>query len=190
MLMRTASDADWPAMWPFMRRMVAAGETFSRARKTSEAEARAMWMHAPPAGPSSPSTPTTASWGRPRWAPTAVAGRPRRHGGLHGRPRPRRSVGGRALGEAVLRRARADGHRAIQFNAVAETNERAVALWRSLGFEVIGTVPEAFHPPRHGYVGAARDVAAALRRGLSASGPCRNRTYNLGIKSPLLCQLS
>jgi len=41
----------------------------------------------------------------------------------------------------------------IQFNAVVETNTGAVALWRSLGFEVLATVPEAFHHPTHGYVG-------------------------------------
>jgi ribosomal protein S18 acetylase RimI-like enzyme len=41
----------------------------------------------------------------------------------------------------------------MQFNAVVETNTRAVALWRSLGFQVLATVPEAFHHPVHGYVG-------------------------------------
>jgi len=41
----------------------------------------------------------------------------------------------------------------MQFNAVVETNTRAVGLWRSLGFEVLATVPEAFDHPAHGYVG-------------------------------------
>lgn len=41
----------------------------------------------------------------------------------------------------------------MQFNAVVETNKRAVALWRSLGFEVLATVPEAFRHPTEGYVG-------------------------------------
>ena len=67
-----------------------------------------------------------------------------RHGG--------RGVG-RALGCHVLDWARTQGYRAIQFNAVVETNTRAVALWRSLGFAVLVTVPEAFHYPVHGYVG-------------------------------------
>jgi ribosomal protein S18 acetylase RimI-like enzyme len=53
----------------------------------------------------------------------------------------------------VIARARADGYRSIVFNAVAESNARAVGLWRSLGFEIVGTVPEGFHPPVHGYVG-------------------------------------
>jgi ribosomal protein S18 acetylase RimI-like enzyme len=60
---------------------------------------------------------------------------------------------GRRLAEHVLELARAEGYRAMQFNAVVETNTRAVALWRSLGFEIIGTVPEAFHHPEKGYVG-------------------------------------
>ena len=60
---------------------------------------------------------------------------------------------GRALGEYALAWARAAGYRAMQFNAVVETNTRAVALWRSLGFEVMTTLPEGFDHPRHGYVG-------------------------------------
>jgi GNAT superfamily N-acetyltransferase len=60
---------------------------------------------------------------------------------------------GRALGEDMIAWARASGFRAIQFNAVVETNAPAVALWRSLGFAVVGTVPEAFHHPTYGFVG-------------------------------------
>jgi hypothetical protein len=41
----------------------------------------------------------------------------------------------------------------MQFNAVVETNAPAVALWKSLGFRVLTTVPEAFDHPKHGYVG-------------------------------------
>lgn len=37
--------------------------------------------------------------------------------------------------------------------AVVETNEVAVRLWRSLGFEVLATVPEAFDHPERGLVG-------------------------------------
>ena len=46
-----------------------------------------------------------------------------------------------------------DHYRAIQFTAVVETNHAALALWRSLGFAVVGTVPEAFDHPEHGLVG-------------------------------------
>lgn len=60
---------------------------------------------------------------------------------------------GRALGEHAIRFARAEGYRAMQFNAVVETNSRAVALWQSLGFDILTTIPEAFLHPIAGYVG-------------------------------------
>jgi L-amino acid N-acyltransferase YncA len=60
---------------------------------------------------------------------------------------------GRALGEAVISRATEAGYRALQFNAVVEANHAAVALWKTLGFEIIGTAPEAFDHPREGLVG-------------------------------------
>ena len=60
---------------------------------------------------------------------------------------------GRALVEDALSWARAAGFRAMQFNAVAETNVAAVALYRSVGFSIVGTVPEAFDHPEHGLVG-------------------------------------
>jgi len=60
---------------------------------------------------------------------------------------------GRQLGEYVVEWARAEGYRGIQFNAVVETNTAAVALWQDLGFQIIGTVPEAFDDRLHGLVG-------------------------------------
>ncbi|MCO5990807.1 GNAT family N-acetyltransferase [Actinoallomurus spadix] len=60
---------------------------------------------------------------------------------------------GRALCEYTLEWARAAGFRAMQFNAVVETNAPAVALYRSLGFEIVGTVPQGFRHPAKGYVG-------------------------------------
>jgi len=49
--------------------------------------------------------------------------------------------------------AAADGYLAMQFNAVVETNASAIRLWESLGFTIIGTVPEAFRHPQHRLVG-------------------------------------
>ena len=57
---------------------------------------------------------------------------------------------GRAMGEHALREARAQGYDAMQFNFVVSTNRRAVALWLSLGFRIVGSQPRAF---QHGTLG-------------------------------------
>src|SRR5271170_5184977 len=46
------------------------------------------------------------------------------------------------------------GYRAMQFNFVVATNQRALSLWQSCGFETVGRLPEAFHHPAAGYVDA------------------------------------
>ena len=154
MVIRKVTTDDWPAIWPFLHEIVAAGETFSYDRDLTETQARD-----PVVGGAS-----GADRGRRRR---------RRDRARHGEhvPQPRgpashtasasfmvdpahagRGVG-RALGEDALGWARAEGFRLMKFNAVVETNTRAVALWRSLGFEVLGTLPEGFNHPTHGYVG-------------------------------------
>jgi ribosomal protein S18 acetylase RimI-like enzyme len=50
--------------------------------------------------------------------------------------------------------AAARGFRAMQYNLVVSTNEVAVRLWKKHGFEVIGSLPGAFHHPRLGFVDA------------------------------------
>jgi len=50
--------------------------------------------------------------------------------------------------------AKSRGFRAIQFNFVIKTNERAMRLWESLGFNIVGTLPEAFLHPVQGYTDA------------------------------------
>ncbi|MCJ2059317.1 GNAT family N-acetyltransferase [Methylobacterium sp. J-048] len=61
---------------------------------------------------------------------------------------------GRAMGEHALDRARARGFSAMQFNFVVSTNNRAVRLWQSLGFDVVGRLPSAFRHPGLGAVDA------------------------------------
>ncbi|MFW2830860.1 N-acetyltransferase family protein [Sphingomonas sp. ID0503] len=60
----------------------------------------------------------------------------------------------RAMCEHSIMRARERGFAAIQFNFVVSTNERAVALWQSCGFEIVGRLPGAFRHPVLGDVDA------------------------------------
>jgi L-amino acid N-acyltransferase YncA len=151
---RTATDDDWPAIWPFLREIVTAGETYAYDPDMTEAQARESWMPGPPARTVVATTDEgavvgTASMYANRPGPGAhVASASFMVDPAHSG----RGIG-RALGEHVIAWARDAGFRAIQFNAVVQTNTPAVALWRSLGFAIVGTVPDAFHHPEHGYVG-------------------------------------
>ncbi len=53
-----------------------------------------------------------------------------------------------------LQRARERGFKAMQFNFVVSSNERAVRLWESFDFAVLCRLPKAFLHPRLGYVDA------------------------------------
>jgi L-amino acid N-acyltransferase YncA len=61
---------------------------------------------------------------------------------------------GRAMCAHSLEQARTRGFRAMQFNFVVSTNERAVRLWQSCGFTIVGRLPGAFQHPTHGFVDA------------------------------------
>ena len=60
----------------------------------------------------------------------------------------------RAMCAHSLEHARARGFRAMQFNFVVSTNQRAVALWQSFGFEIVGRLPSAFCLPTKEFVDA------------------------------------
>ncbi|MEU5848676.1 GNAT family N-acetyltransferase [Saccharopolyspora shandongensis] len=153
MRIREAHPDDWSAIWPFMREIAAAGETFSWDRDIDERRARQRWFPQPPGR-------AVVAVDDGRVVGTAVSGPNHEGPAAHVAtasfmvdPEHAGRGAGRALGRHVLDQARADGFRAMQFNAVVETNERAVALWRSLGMRIVATLPEAFHHPAHGYVG-------------------------------------
>lgn len=149
---RDATAEDWPAIWAVFGPIVAAGETYTVPRDASSDAARELWMDpvarvfvAEEAGRIVGSAKLRPNFPGPAGH---VANASFIVDTVHGR----RGIG-RALGEHVLAAATAEGYRAMQFNAVVETNVAAVALWRSLGFEILATVPEAYDHARLGRVG-------------------------------------
>jgi L-amino acid N-acyltransferase YncA len=150
---RAATAADWPAIWPFFHEIVQAGETYAYPTDLSPDQAQSLWSMEPPG-----QTVVLEEDEEILGSATMGPNRPGRgsHVGTASfmvAPSARGRGVGRALGEYVVQWHREHRFHAIQFNAVVETNTAAVRLWESLGFRVIGTVPEAFDSRAHGLVG-------------------------------------
>lgn len=153
MEIREATPQDWTAIFPFFSAIVKAGESYAYPEDLSSEQARAYWMADPP-GRTVVAVQDDAVLG------TATMGPNRPGRGAHIAtasfmvdPAHSGQGVGRALGAHVVAWARQAGYRAMQFNAVVETNMAAVRLWQALGFEILTTVPEAYHHRVHGYVG-------------------------------------
>jgi len=154
MIVREATPEDWPAIWSFMRGIVAAGDTFSYDVAMDEAEGRETWFLASPSRVFVAVDEDGTVVGSSNVHPNH--GGPGAHvasGNFMVDPAHQGKGFGRALCEHAVQWARDQGYRAMQFNAVPESNVRAVALYRSVGFEVLATIPEAFRHPTEGYVG-------------------------------------
>jgi ribosomal protein S18 acetylase RimI-like enzyme len=61
---------------------------------------------------------------------------------------------GKRMGEFSVEEARRLGFKSMQFNFVVKSNEVAVKLWKSIGFEVIGEIPDAFDHIENGMTSA------------------------------------
>jgi ribosomal protein S18 acetylase RimI-like enzyme len=149
---RPAGPDDWPAIWDIMEPVIAQGDSYAWEYLTAE-EARAVWLDA------DADVFVTVDRG-------AVVGtyllKPNQPGrGSHVcnaafmvAPAAQGRGVGRAMAEDALVRARAAGYSAMQFNLVVATNEPALALWRQLGFGIVGRIPRGFRHAEHGLVDA------------------------------------
>lgn len=147
------TTADWPQVFEFWSTIVEAGETYAFPPGLSADEARGWWEPG-----ESGATVVLDLDGTILGSAKMGPNRPGRgsHVGTASfmvSPAARGLGVGRRLGEYVVDWHRREGFSAIQFNAVVETNTVAVRLWQSLGFTIVGTVPEAFESREHGRVG-------------------------------------
>ncbi len=153
MLIRKAEAADMQAIAAIILPTIREGTTYSLDPKMSEADALAYWI--------GPDKETFVAEDAGQIAGTYYM-RPNQSGGgrhvcncgyMTSTAAAGRGIAGRMC-ELSLSYARARGYRAMQFNFVVSTNERAVRLWQRMGFEVVGRLPGAFDHPNAGYVEA------------------------------------
>ena len=153
LLIRPAVPADAPALWTILEPVIRAGDTYALDPDMGQAEALAYWL--------GPDKETFVAEEGGRVLGTCYIRANGAGGGRHvcncGFMTAAAATGrgiARALCGHALDHARARGFRAMQFNFVVSTNERAVALWLSMGFEEVGRLPGAFRHPVHGDVDA------------------------------------
>lgn len=152
MKIRTATVADCDAIWKIFSEVVAAGETYALDPNMSRENALAYWF-------ASGTLTYVAEQPVIGIAGTYILRPNQSGGGSHvanaGFMVATSAQGqgiGRAMAEHCLNEARRLGFRAMQFNYVISTNTAAIRLWQDLGFEIVGTLPSAFHHPDKGYV--------------------------------------
>jgi ribosomal protein S18 acetylase RimI-like enzyme len=151
---RRFRESDWPAVWPILRATFEAGDTYAFSPDSTEAEIHRAWVEAPSATYVA-CAPDGQVLGTYFIKPNHPAlGAHVCNCGYVVAP----FAQGRGIAAAMCEHSQAEavsmGFRAMQFNLVVATNERAVRLWKRLGFTVVGTLPRAFRHLRLGYVDA------------------------------------
>jgi RimJ/RimL family protein N-acetyltransferase len=150
-LIRPASEADAVAIWRVLEPTIRAGETYALPRDLTEAESLCYWR--------AKDHEVFVAQADGEIVGTYFLRPNQRGGGSHvcncGYVTAPWATGrgvARAMCAHSLEHARRRGYRAMQFNLVVSTNERAVRLWESFGFRVVGRLPEAFRHPRLEFV--------------------------------------
>ena len=152
-MIRFAREDDADAIWSIIGPTIRAGETYALPRDMSREAALAYWLAA--------DRETFVAENGGRIVGTYYIRANQAGGGAHvcncGYMTAADSTGkgvARKMCAHSLDHARRRGFRAMQFNFVVSTNERAVRLWQALGFEIVGRLPGAFDHPRLGHVDA------------------------------------
>jgi ribosomal protein S18 acetylase RimI-like enzyme len=151
MHIRPALRSDTNAIWAILEPTIRAGETYTLPLDTSREDTLAYWL--------SPDHQVFVAKESESVLGTYFLRANHRGGGSHvcncGYVTAPHATGrgiARAMCAHSLERARERGFLAMQFNFVISSNERAVRLWESFGFDTVGRLPQAFRHPTRGLV--------------------------------------
>ncbi|HKW56638.1 MAG TPA: N-acetyltransferase [Candidatus Acidoferrum sp.] len=152
-MIRSATSGDHDAIWKVLEPVIRAGETYTQPRDMTREEALAYWFF--------PGHAVFVYEERGEVLGTYYLRANQKGGGAHVANCGYITApwaAGRGIARAMCRHslelASSRGFRAMQFNFVVSANQRAVGLWQSLGFEVVGRLPGAFLHPSLGAVDA------------------------------------
>jgi GNAT superfamily N-acetyltransferase len=150
---REFADNDWAQVWPIVREIIRAADTYTYDPAMTADQARASWVESPP-------WRTVVAVEDGCILGTAKMGPNKAGPGSHIATASfmvSADARGKGVGTGLCRYAldwaRERGYAGMQFNAVAETNTSAIEIYKRLGFTIVGTVPAAFEHPVAGRVG-------------------------------------
>lgn len=146
---RKADEGDKPAVWQIIKAVIAGGDTYVFDPEAPEDEMMAYWF--------SPEKYNYVAENDGKvmgifWLRANQPGLGSHVGNAAYMVAPDakgRGVG-KSMAEYSLKEARRLGFTAMQFNFVVKSNEVAVKLWKSVGFRVIGEIPNAFRHKTNG----------------------------------------
>jgi L-amino acid N-acyltransferase YncA len=151
---RPFEPADWPGLWALLEPVFRAGETFPHDPAITEAEAQLAWVEQSQAVMVAVDA-SCALVGTYYLRPNSLAlGAHVANAGYVVAKHCRRQGIGSRLCQHSLQAARRLGFRAMQFNLVVSTNNAGLRCWQRNGFQLVGTLPEAFRHKQLGYVDA------------------------------------
>jgi ribosomal protein S18 acetylase RimI-like enzyme len=153
MEIRAANTNDSDAIWKILEPVIRAGDTYTLPADMSREDALAYW--------NTPGHEVFVAEENGEILGTYYLRANQKGGGAHVAncgymTAPWASGRGvaRAMCQHSLERAKERDFRAMQFNFVVSSNERAVRLWQSMGFQIVGRLPKAFMHPKLGSVDA------------------------------------
>ena len=147
---REAVSTDAEHIWSIIHEVIAAGDTYAFAPDTPKAEMLNYWF-APGAHPFVALIDGAVAGSYVIRSNQPGLGSHIANGAFMTSSRFRGNGVGRAMGIHALKAASQLGYLAMQFNFVVKSNTRAVALWESLGFEIMSEIPNAFRHAQNGF---------------------------------------
>ncbi|MBC7900893.1 MAG: GNAT family N-acetyltransferase [Saprospiraceae bacterium] len=150
---RTAANHDKPAVWQIIKSVISGGDTYVFAPDSTEEEMTAYWFsaekHVYVAELDGEIVGTM-------WLKSNQPGLGSHVGNAAYMvsPNAKGKGVGRKMAELSIKEARRLGFKSIQFNFVVKSNEIAVKLWQSVGFQIIGEIPNAFRHAKNGMTNA------------------------------------
>jgi ribosomal protein S18 acetylase RimI-like enzyme len=150
---REAIESDKPEIWEIIKAVISTGDTYVFSPDSSEEKMLAYWCGA------DKKTYVAVSDNKIVGTFCLKDNQPDlgshiANAGYMVSPEAKGQGVGKTMAEFSLEEAKRLGYQAMQFNFVVKSNEIAVKLWLSLGFEIIGEIPEAFNHAGKGLTNA------------------------------------